>query len=162
MPLDLPIHWIVALNVLLWPTIQLGLALAWTRLPAEWLKPPTSLAFEEQGRFYQRAFNIRRWKDLLPDGASWLGGGFAKANLKQRSPEYIQRFIVETWRGELCHWCAFAFVPLFFLWNPWWGNAIIIFYVIAANLPCILVQRYNRARMQLLTMRGVPGEREGE
>ena len=148
MPIELPMHWIAILNVLGWPTIQLGLAWGWTRLPAEWLHPPTALPFEHQGRFYQRSFNVRRWNDLLPDGASWLSGGFAKASLQERDPEYIRRFIVETWRGELCHWCALAFVPLFFLWNPWWGDAIILFYAVSANLPCILVQRYNRARMQ--------------
>ena len=158
MPIELPIHWIVILNVLGWPIIQLGLAYAWTRLPAERLNPPAPLPFEDRGRFYERGFAIRRWKDLLPDGANWLSGGFAKANLQQRSPEYIRRFIVETWRGELCHWCALAFVPLFFLWNPWWGNAIIIVYVIAANLPCILVQRYNRARMHALTKLSAPAE----
>ena len=162
MLLDLSIPWIVTLNALGWPIIQLGLAWGWTRLPAEYLKPPAPLAFEAKGRFYERGFAIRRWKDKLPDGASWLSGGFAKANLQQRSPEYVRRFIVETWRGELCHWCALAFVPLFFLWNPWWGNLIIILYAVTANLPCILVQRYNRARMQILTMRDGPGEREEE
>lgn len=147
MSIDLPIGWIVALNVLGWPVIQLGLAWGWTRLPAGCLKPPAPLAFERRGRFYERAFAIRRWKNKLPDGASWIGGGFAKARLQQRDHNYLQRFVVETWRGELCHWCALAFVPLFFLWNPWWGNLIIILYAVAANLPCILVQRYNRARM---------------
>lgn len=148
MPLDLPIGWVVALNVLGWPVIQLGLAWGWTRVPTAWLKAPAALPFERGGRFYARAFAIRRWKDRLPDGASWIGGGFAKARLRQRSPDYLRRFIVETWRGELCHWCAFAFVPLFFLWNPWWGDLVIVAYALLANLPCILVQRYNRARMQ--------------
>lgn len=148
MPIELPIPWIVALNAVGWPVIQLGLAWAWTRLPGEYLNPPTALPFEEKGQFYQKAFHVRRWKDLLPDGASWLGGGFAKATLQERTPEYIRNFIRETWRGELCHWCAMGFVPLFFLWNPWWGNLIIVAYALLANLPCILAQRYNRARMQ--------------
>lgn len=148
MPLELPIGWVVALNVLGWPVIQLGLAWGWTRLPARWLKAPTALPFERGGGFYERAFAIRRWKDRLPDGASWIGGGFAKARLQQRDAGYLERFIVETWRGELCHWCAFAFVPLFFLWNPWWGDLVIVAYALLANGPCILVQRYNRARMQ--------------
>jgi glycosyl-4,4'-diaponeurosporenoate acyltransferase len=148
MLLELPIVWIVTLNALGWPIIQLGLAWAWTRLPLNCLHPPRALGFETGGHFYDRSFAIRRWKDRLPDGASWLGGGFSKAKLQQRSPEYIQRFMVETWRGELCHWCALAFIPLFALWNPWWANGIIVAYALAANLPCILVQRYNRARMQ--------------
>ena len=85
MPIELPIPWIVALNAVGWPVIQLGLAWAWTRLPGEYLNPPTALPFEEKGQFYQKAFHVRRWKDLLPDGASWLGGGFAKATLQPSS-----------------------------------------------------------------------------
>lgn len=159
MSIDLPIGWVVALNVLGWPIIQLGLAWGWTRLPAHHLHPPAARPFEDRGRFYQRVFGIRRWKDRLPDGASWLSGGFAKARLVQHNAAYLERFIRETWRGELCHWCALAFVPLFLLWNPWWGDLIIVTYAIAANLPCILVQRYNRARMQAcLTNRDAPAK----
>lgn len=156
MSIELPIAWIVILNVLGWPTIQLGLAWSWTRVPAKWLNPPPALHFELRGRFYQNVFNIRIWKDLLPDGANWLSGGFPKASLQHSSPAYIRRFVVETWRGELCHWCALGFVPLFFLWNPWWGDLIIIGYALTANLPCILVQRFNRARMQQSLERTVP------
>ena len=146
--IELPTPWVVTLNVLGWPVIQLTLAWLWTRVPADCFKPPSPMGFEGRGRFYQRAFRIRTWKDRLPDGASWLGGGFAKASLQERSPEYIRRFMRETWRGELCHWSALAFVPVFFLWNPWWAGGIMIAYALIANLPCILVQRYNRARMQ--------------
>mgnify|MGYP003343114664 CR=1 FL=1 len=45
--------------------------------------------------------------------------------------------------GELCHWSALVCAPLFFLWNPWWGDLIVVGYALAANLPCILVQRYK-------------------
>ena len=44
----------------------------------------------------------------------------------------------ETRRGELCHWAAIASAPVFVLWNPWWGDTI------------ILAQRYNRARFRRL------------
>ena len=43
---------------------------------------------------------------------------------------------------------------VFFLWNPWWGDLIIVAYALAANLPCILAQRYNRARFQKLLAKG--------
>jgi glycosyl-4,4'-diaponeurosporenoate acyltransferase len=45
-------------------------------------------------------------------------------------------------------WLAIGCAPLFFLRNPWWGDLIIVGYAVAANLPCILAQRYNRARFQ--------------
>jgi glycosyl-4,4'-diaponeurosporenoate acyltransferase len=46
-----------------------------------------------------------------------------------------------------------ACAPVFFLWNPWWSDLIIVAYALTANLPCILAQRYNRARFQRLLTR---------
>jgi glycosyl-4,4'-diaponeurosporenoate acyltransferase len=153
MPIELPVCWIVTLNVAGWPVIQVGLAWLFTRLPAAWFKPPRALTWEQGGRFYERVFGIKRWKDRLPDAARWFGGGFAKGTLTGIRRDYLQRFIRETWRGELCHWCALGFTPVFFLWNPWWGDAVMVAYVIAANFPCILAQRYNRLRLRHLLAR---------
>ena len=153
MLIELPMPWLIALNVLGWPIIQLGLAWVFTRLPASSFHPPRALDIEGDGSFYQIAFRIRAWKDRLPDAATWFSSGFAKARLEQANPAYLERFIIETWRGELCHWSALAFMPVFFLWNPWWGDLIIVAYALGANLPCILVQRYNRIRLMKLKCR---------
>jgi len=146
-PIELPAAWIVVLNVGGWLVLQLALAWAFTRMPVKWFHPVPPSAWEDDGRFYERFVAIRRWKDLLPDGARWFSGGFGKGTLVCADPEYLQRFIRETRRGELCHWLTVLGVPVFFLWNPWWGDLIIIAYALAANLPCILIQRYNRARV---------------
>jgi len=74
--------------------------------------------------------------------------------LRAISAEFLTRFQRETWRGELVHWLALLAAPLFCLWNPWWAVLVNATYAVAANIPCILVQRYNRARFQrLLTIR---------
>ena len=148
MRIDLPIAWIVVLNVAGWPAIQLALAWAFTRMPVAWFHPGPVRRWERGGRVYERLFAVKGWKDRLPDGARWFGGGFAKATLRGANPEHLRRFTRETWRGELCHWAALGFAPVFFLWNPWWADWIIAAYALAANLPCILVQRYNRARFE--------------
>jgi glycosyl-4,4'-diaponeurosporenoate acyltransferase len=148
MLIELSVAWMIALNVGGWPVIQFGLAWAFTRMPLRWFRPPEPRAWEQGGRFYQRVFGIKAWKDWLPDAARWFGGGFAKGELVGTNPAYLQRFISETWRGELCHWAALAFAPVFFLWNPWWADLIMVAYAFTANLPCILAQRYNRARFE--------------
>lgn len=153
MPIELPIGWQVALNVAGWPVIQFGLAWLFTQVPAGWFRPPRAGAWEDGGRFYERAFGIKRWKDWLPDGARWFGGGFAKGNLAGLEPAYLRRFVQETWRGELCHWAALACTPVFFLWNPLWADLVMMGYAVGANLPCILAQRYNRLRFQRLLAR---------
>lgn len=152
MVLDLPMAWVVSLNVLLWPAIQMLLAWVFTRLPVGWFNPPASFP-GESAAVYDDVFRVKRWKNMLPDGAEWIGGAFTKREMKTLDPEYLQRFIVETWRGELCHYCAFLFVPVFFLWNPWWGNGVILAYAIIANLPCIIALRYNRIRLRQLLAR---------
>lgn len=151
MPTEPPLWWIVTLNCAGWPVIQLGLAWIFTQMPQEWFDPPGSLRGEEW--FYKRLFRVPLWKDRLPDAAAWFGGGFAKRTLAATDRDYLVRFIRETWRGELCHWCALAFAPLFFLWNPWWADVLILGYAIAANLPCILAQRLNRLRLRRVLAR---------
>ncbi len=148
MPIELSTGWIIALNIGGWIVIQVGLAWAFTRMPVAWFRPASPRGWERNGRVYERLLGIKHWKDRLPDAARWFRGGFAKGHLARRDPAYWQRFIRETWRGELCHWCALACAPLFFLWNPWWGDLVIVAYALTANLPCILAQRYNRARLQ--------------
>lgn len=149
MPIDLPVFWVVVLNVALWPVIQLGLAWAALRLPASWLGTPAGFS-RESPEFYERWLRVKRWKDRLPDGAAWVGGKFGKGRLRSSDPVYLEAFILETWRGEICHGCAFLFVPLFFLWNPWWGDCVIVAYAVLANLPCLIAQRYNRLRLRRL------------
>ena len=153
MLVELPIVWIIVLNVLGWFAIQMGFAWAFTQMPVKRFDPGKAFGWERDGRFYEQVFRIKTWKDRLPDAARWFGGGFAKGTLAAPNPEYLRRFVRETWRGELCHWFALACVPLFFLWNPWWGDLIIVAYALVANLPCILAQRYNRARFQRLLAR---------
>jgi glycosyl-4,4'-diaponeurosporenoate acyltransferase len=153
--IELPILWIVVLNLAGWPVIQFGFAWLFTQMPVKWFNPPNAGAWEQGGRFYERFFGIKHWKDWLPDAARWFGGGFAKGALTGTEPRYLQRFIRETWRGELCHWCALGCAPLFFLWNPWWADLVMVSYALVANLPCILSQRYNRLRLRrVLARRG--------
>ncbi|HOW64978.1 MAG TPA: hypothetical protein P5186_17550 [Candidatus Paceibacterota bacterium] len=152
MPIELPIVWIVVLNVAGWGSIQMGMAWIFTVMPVSWFNPRTAYGWEDNGRFYEHVFAIKRWKGKLPDAARWFSGGFAKGSLTDTRPDYLRRFVRETWRGELCHWLAMGWTPVFFLWNPWWGDWIIIAYALAANVPCILAQRYNRARFQRLLL----------
>lgn len=150
MRIDLPILWVVVLNVAGWPVIQLVLAWVFTRLPVGWFNPGQPFAWERTGRIYERLCGIKRWKDRLPDAARWFGDGFAKGTLAAKDSGYFGRFVRETWRGELCHWAGLACAPVFFLWNPLWADLVMLAYGVAANLPCILAQRYNRARLQRL------------
>jgi glycosyl-4,4'-diaponeurosporenoate acyltransferase len=152
--IELSIVWVIVLNVVAWLVIQFGLAWALTQISPVRFNPNNFYArpknWERDGRAYERVFAIKLWKDKLPDAASWFRGGFAKANLRAASLEFLERFLRETWRGEIVHWLALLALPIFCVWNPWWAVLVNVAYAVAANLPCILVQRYNRARLRRL------------
>ncbi len=136
-----------AVNLLGWPLIHLAIGFVALRLPPHlfardtWLTAPRR--WERSGRLYRDWLAIRRWKSMLPDGAPWLGG-FAKKRFHSRDSTYIAQFLLETRRAELAHWCMLCCLPVFFLWNPPWARLVMTAYAVTANLPCILVQRYNR------------------
>jgi len=152
--IELSVTEIIVLNVAAWAAIHLGLAWAFTQLAPERFHPDGFLArprgWERAGRFYERVVAIRSWKHKLPDGASWFAGGVSKARLPGQSSEALYCFARETWRGELVHWLALLFLPVFCVWNLGWAMGVNAAYAVAANLPCILVQRYNRARIRRL------------
>jgi len=37
---------------------------------------------------------------------------------------------------------------VFYAWNPWWLAKAMLAFGVLANVPCLLVQRYNRARLE--------------
>ncbi|MCB0308669.1 MAG: hypothetical protein KDD48_04805 [Bdellovibrionales bacterium] len=149
--LSLSTAWIIALNILAWPFIQLSLGAIFTRLPRKYFK--SSLVWcewlpWERSRKFWKILHINRWKTLLPDGASWFSSGFPKKQLKSSSNNYLQKFMLETRRGEGSHWVMLFCSPIFMIWNPPWAFYIMLSYGILSNVPPILVQRYNRLRIQ--------------
>jgi glycosyl-4,4'-diaponeurosporenoate acyltransferase len=152
--IELPTAWLVAINVVAWLVIHLGVAWLGTKIPVRPFHPDRwpyrDWAWEGNGTVYEQGFRIKAWKDRLPDGAALFAGGFRKANLRATSPEYLERFVKETCRGEAVHWIVLLASLLFFLWNPWWAGLIMVAYALVANVPCILVQRYNRIRLKRL------------
>ncbi|WP_348263233.1 hypothetical protein P8935_01445 [Telmatobacter sp. DSM 110680] len=133
-------------NLLGWPILQISIARFTLSLPLESFagdRPFYSIrSWERSGRLYN-IFAIKRWKTLLPDGGPWFGG-FSKKKVAGRDPAYLQTFILETRRAEFAHWCMLCSFPVFFLWNPLWACLVMVAYAVVANLPFIIVQRYNR------------------
>ena len=147
---DLPLTWTVLLDVAVWGAWSTICGLIAWRYPAPRLAtdgPLTRLrSFERDGRVYERT-GIRRWKDRLPEAGALFPGGVSKRQAGGRTPEALARFATETRRAELTHWWVMALGPLFVLWNPPALAAVMVVYAVVANLPCIAIQRFNRARI---------------
>ncbi len=148
----------IILCFIVWPVLQVGAALICLNLPDRWFSPNSSFfhahAFEKDGRIYDRVFRVTRWKHLLPDGGMvWKKRGFRKKKLESFSEENLNRFLVESSRGEMTHWLAIFPFWVFWFFTPPIVPWIMLFYALLVNLPCIIAQRYNRPRVQRLLIR---------
>jgi glycosyl-4,4'-diaponeurosporenoate acyltransferase len=126
------------------------------RLPAARLDHDSALTrlrpWEQDGRVYER-IGIKRWKDRLPELGAVFRGGVSKRRLVATDADGLRRFAVETRRAELVHWAIPAITPVFVLWNPPGLLLAMVAYAVVANVPCLLVQRYNRGRLLRLIAR---------
>lgn len=148
-----PLPVTVILDVAAWLLLQFGASKGMLSFDSQRFNPSAWLfrerRWERGGRTYEALF-VKVWKDHLPDAGPWFKEGFRKRSLSSRSPDFLQRFVLETCRGELAHWLVLPAAPLFFLWNRPWVGGLMVAYAVLGNLPCILVQRYNRIRLTRL------------
>lgn len=118
-------------------------------LPEDWFDPERPIFrthhWEEHGRVYRR-LNIDRWKDQLPSFTR--RGALSKKRLLTRDPAYLDQFVVETCRAESHHVRAVLSVVVMKLWTPLPSWLIMFAIALTGNLPFILIQRYNRPRLQ--------------
>jgi glycosyl-4,4'-diaponeurosporenoate acyltransferase len=91
---------------------------------------------------------IRLWKRWIPDAGGALPGGVPKASLVRRDPRSLRRLVLETRRAELVHWLLLPVGLLTALWLPPAGVVVNLAFALVFNVPCLLLQRYNRARLR--------------
>jgi len=137
---------------IVWPIIQVGAALFCLYLPNRFFSPRSRIfrafAWEKEGRIYDKFFFVSHWKRLMPDGSLMAKSrGFRKKKLHSYTSEYLERFLVESCRTEMTHllailpfWVFGFFTPPHVLW-------FMLAYALIVNLPCMIIQRYNRPRM---------------
>ncbi len=101
---------------------------------------------------YEDLLKVRYWKRLLPH-VRLLPRGARLDRLEVRNTAGLQAWIRESVRAEMVHWSALAALPFFAFWNPTSGVMVNGVFGIAANVPCILAQRYNRPRVVRLRER---------
>jgi glycosyl-4,4'-diaponeurosporenoate acyltransferase len=145
----------ILLCFIVWPIIQSGCALLMLNLPKRLFHPDhwvyRSHAFEKEGELYQTLFKVKSWKHLLPDGgAVWRKKGYQKKHLEDYRDENLEKFLVESCRGEATHIGPILLFWIFFLFTPFYVGWMMLVYSLIVNMPCIIVQRYNRPRIKHL------------
>ena len=150
-PIILPGWAIGLLNVIVWVSWIAICGYLAHRLPHRWLDHDSRLTrakrWESNGRFYVHTLRIHRWKDRLPELGAIFPGGFAKRTVSQGDNNVMARFVIETRRAEYAHLAMMAIWPVTLLYNPLWADGVNLAFALAANVPCLLVQRYNRIRL---------------
>lgn len=153
----MPLAVTVAVDVVAWGFFHSATGYAAHRLSDRTLRRDGWLLrarpFETGGRFYRRRLRIHRWKDRLPEAGALFAGGLSKRHVPAYDEAGLQRFARETRRAELTHWWAMWCGPLFALWNPPLASVLLVAYGVLVNLPFVLIQRYNRFRIESLLAR---------
>jgi glycosyl-4,4'-diaponeurosporenoate acyltransferase len=147
----------VAVDVAAWGAFHAATGYAAHRLGDDWLSRDGYVlrlrSFETGGRWYRRWLRIHRWKDKVPEAGDLFRDGISKSRLPAYDAAGLQLFARETRRAELAHWWALCCGPVFVLWNPPLAAVLLVGYGVVANLPFIVIQRYNRARIEALAGR---------
>ena len=135
----------------LWPLLQLGAMEITYLIPDSFYTIANPIfkphQLENQGRLYENVLKVKKWKHLLPDGARYFKRGYQKKQLQDFSNTNLELFVKETCRAELTHILGFLPFGVFALFVEPAGVALMFLYAVAVNLPCYLVQRYNRLRL---------------
>jgi glycosyl-4,4'-diaponeurosporenoate acyltransferase len=143
--------------ILYWAALQILIPLICLKIGDRHLSPYLFLfktrKWEKNGNVYKKLFKIKRWKKLLPDGGAVIKSGFKKRHIDTSSKEVLEKFTLESCRGELVHWLLIIpFWTVGFIAPP----IVVVYmfiYALIANLPCIIAQRYNRPRVLKLISR---------
>ena len=118
--------------------------------------PFREFRFERGGRFYHM-LGIEKWKLKLPDISEYIKSVFPKKVEPEAAKDrrYFARFAKETCVSELIHFALIFISPVYFIlnWDRDWGVAVMVIDIVA-NIPFIMVQRYNRPRLVRVAERG--------
>lgn len=149
---DMPIYKMLAINVVLGILWHVAMFIVCVTRNEAAFSPDKRMylshKWERDGKFYADVLKINRWKDLLPQHIG--KDGFSKEHLEDVSIDYIDRFIMETCRGEWNHAMNCLFALILFLLNRFGVALLLTCLLLLGNLPFIIIQRYNRFRLQKL------------
>ena len=154
MLLRLPWPWVVVLDAVAWTLWSAAagwwMALDGRRAPAapRWTdRSCASGPFERGGRWYERTLRVKRWKSWLPEARPGLRRTLQAPPAAGGTPGPCRRFLTDCRRAERTHWLIVAATPVFAVWNPLGLFLAMVAFAVVANGPCLVVLRYNRARL---------------
>lgn len=98
-----------------------------------------------------RALRVHDWQDKVPDMSRLLPKLIPPKRLTADYRARLPRMIKETCVAEFVHaLLSLAGLYTLRLWRGAGGRILAALYILVGNLPFIMIQRYNRPRLQRL------------
>lgn len=142
--------------------VSVGIGATAPRWPARWLdrdRGPLHLTRWDTADRYLR-LGVPTLARRLPEAGSAFGGP-SKRTMPRRSPEEIDRYLVEARRGEWVHWLSMLSVAPVAVVSPRWVTAMFAVTTAMVNAPFIAILRNNRLRLTAARTGGAGTGRAG-
>ena len=121
-------------------------------VPKSWFnctKFPYKTADSEQKIF--KALRVKSWQSKVPDMSRIFGKIMPQKKMTAETISDLPRMLQETCVAELTHsLLSLLGLAMLWLWPGAGGIAVTAIYILLGNLPFIIIQRYNRPRLQRL------------
>lgn len=157
MVFDVGDPWAVGASALTWATVSLVVGYRANQWPPQRLEHTglltTMRRWERGGAFWQRWLRVRSWKDRLPEAGAFFAEGTSTRRIPSRSTADLGRFRRETVRAERVHWAILASTPVHLLWCRPTVMAGMVAFGVLFNAPFIVIQRFNRGRLERVIAR---------
>lgn len=144
--------WTILVDSLAWFFFHMGISIAMLKISDSFFETHETWfhtwEWEKSGAIWQDIFFVQSWKHYLPDGSFFLRSAYNKSSIANAYLPTLEKLLLEMRRAEMTHWLSMLPAFLFFFWNPPWAGWIMILYAILMNIPFIIVQRYNRPRLE--------------
>lgn len=133
-------------------------ALICNQIPAKWVKDKKFFdVSKREQRFYEK-LGIKKWKDNVLELGSL--GGFSKSKINDpNNPEYSERFLIESYKGEIDHILGmimgFTVIFIFPLKFAWMVGVPVAIVNVFLNLLSTMILRYNTPKLKVLHKRAL-------
>ena len=127
-------------------------------IPASWLKNRKFFEVSKREQKFYEKLGIRSWKDKVLELGSM--GGFSKSKIDDpNSPEYIEKFLIESYKGEIDHIsgmiAGFSVIFILPLKYAWFIGVPVAIVNVVVNMMSTMILRYNTPKLKTLHKRAL-------
>lgn len=133
-------------------------AIICNQIPAKWVKDKKFFNVSKKEQHFYEKLGIKKWKDSVLELGSL--GGFSKSKINDpNNPEYAEKFLIESYKGEIDHILGmifgFSVIFIFPLKYAWMVGVPVAIVNVFLNLLSTMILRYNTPKLKVLHKRAL-------